>query len=451
MMISNTFLIKNGTIVNSSNSQCADILVQNGKIEKIEQDLIIDLPSNQMVDANGLYILPGGIDPHVHMQLPTPAGPSSDDFYSGSQAALAGGTTTIIDFVTPNRGQSLVDALKLRNQEAQKCCCNYSFHVSPVEWRETTAREMETCVKEWGITSFKTYLAYKNSVGITYEVLEKVMETANKLGVMVTIHAEDGDIIEKNRIEFIRNRQVNPRYHALSRPPETEYQAVEQVIKLVEKIQCPLYFVHLSTSRSVDLVRKAKQSGLPVFAETCPQYLVLDESVYQSDFYQSGKYVISPPIRAKLHQQALWEGLTDGTIDTIGTDHCPFNLYGQKDIGLNDFTKIPNGAGGIEFRLSLLYTYGVLSGKITIEQMVKLFSTESANLFKIKNKGQIKPGFDADLVLWNPSGESIITKEKQWQRCDSNIYDRFAIKGKVLSSMIAGNPVYKNGIFSTGL
>jgi len=437
-MNAGSILIKNGIIVKYSTCQPIDILIQNGKIETITTSIKNQNEVEQIIDASGLYILPGGIDPHVHLHLPTPAGYSSDDFYTGTRAALAGGTTSVIDFVTPKRGQSLVDALLLRRAEAKNAQCPVKFHVSPVEWLESTEHEMEICVKEYGVTSFKTYLAYRKTIGIDFEVLEKVMQTAKKLGALVTVHAELGDAIDENIKQLIALGRVTPKDHAASRPPETEYKAVEQVIRLVEKTGCPLYFVHLSARQSVDLVRGAKKRGLPVYAETCPHYLVLDETVYEGDFFQSAPYVISPPVRAKEHQQALWEAVADGTIDTIGTDHCPFNLNGQKTCGYNDFTKIPNGAGGIEYRLPLIYSYGVKSGKISISKMVDLLSNKPAELFKIENQGKIDVGYQANIVLLKPDEIKTITREDQFQQCDSNIYEGIPVIGSIHTVILSG-------------
>ncbi|MBN2893727.1 MAG: dihydropyrimidinase [Bacteroidales bacterium] len=429
-------IIKNGTIVNADNEQIADILIENDKISKIGDCSNIEV--DKTIDASGKFVIPGGIDPHVHMHLPTPAGYSSDDFESGSKAALFGGTTTIIDFVTPEKGQSLVEAYKLRVSEAQNAHINVKFHVSPIEWLENTAAEMEELVIKYGVTSFKIYLAYKGAVGLNDDVIIKVLETAKKLGVLVTAHCENDEIINILRKKFISEGKTSPKYHALSRPAEAEVDAIRRLILFARYIETPVYIVHVSTKNGVEMIKKAQSKGLPVYAETCPHYLLLEESVYEGDFEKTGKYVLSPPLRLKKDNEALWNAISDGTVQTVGTDHCPFNLKGQKDKGINDFTKIPNGAGGIEHRMELLYTYGVEKGLISMQKIVEITSSNAAGIFRLNNKGAIKEGFDADIVIWNPQSSKTISLDNQHQNCDSNIYEGFKTKGKAETVILNG-------------
>jgi len=410
-----------------------------GDIEQIEAD--------EIVDVSGKYIFPGGIDPHVHMELPSPAGNSSDDFASGTKAALAGGTTTIIDFVTPKRGESLITAFEKRMIEAEKSLCDYAFHISPVEWTASTAKEIKYCNKNFGITSFKTYMAYKNSVGIDDDVLLKVMHIVAEIDGIVTVHCELGDEIEKLRNEFINQGKTSPAYHALSRPNGMESQAVKNVIELSKRTGCKVYIVHVSAAESVELIRKAKSEGVRIFAETCPHYLLLDDSCYNGTFGETAKYVLSPPLRKKKDQDALWQGIVDGTIDTIGTDHAPFNFKGQKETGRNDFTKIPNGAGSVEYRLALLYTYGVLQRELPLEKFVSLTSNKIADIFGLQKKGRIKEGFDADLVIWDPNKQHTVSLQNQIQQCDSNIYEGFTIKGTPEIVMKNGEIIFRNNQF----
>jgi dihydropyrimidinase len=426
----NQLLILNGTIVTPESISSADIAIKEGIISEIGHFNPSDYPGYQIIDAIGRYIFPGGIDPHVHLDLPTPAGPSCDDFLSGSKAAIAGGTTFLVDFVTPSHGQSLMNALAFRLKESNKCLVDYTMHMGITWYDETIPEQMEWCVNEVGIKSFKAYLAYKGSIGIEYWELEKVMEKAASLGAIVLVHCEEGDVILQNQKKFKSEGKTEPLYHALSRPAEVEYESVRKVIDLCRKTGCKTYIVHTSTAQSIELIRSAKKEGLPLFCETCPQYLLLDESVYSKPLPDSLKYIISPPIRSKLDQEALWEALADGTVDVISTDHCPFNTSGQKDVGIRDFTKIPNGAGGIENRLALLYTYGVLTKKISLQQFVGLTSTNAARIFDLyPQKGIIEVGSDADLVIWNPEVKSVISAKTQLQRCDSNIYEGLAISG----------------------
>jgi dihydropyrimidinase len=435
----NQLLIINGTIINSDSTSKSDIAVSEGVITEIGKLNPASFPDYQIIDAKGKYIFPGGIDPHVHLELPTPAGPSCDDFLSGSKAAIAGGTTFLIDFVTPSRGQSLMKALAFRLKESNKCLLDYTLHMGITWYDETIPEQMEWCVNEVGIKSFKAYLAYKGSIGIEYRELEKVMEKAASLNATVLVHCEEGDVILKNQKKFISEGKTEPLYHALSRPAEVESESVRKVIDLCRKTSCKTYIVHTSSAKSIEYIRAAKTEGLPLFCETCPQYLLLDESVYSKPLPDSLKYVISPPIRSKLDQEALWLAVADGTVDVISTDHCPFNTFGQKDKGLNDFTKIPNGAGGIENRLVLLYTYGVLTKKISLQQFVTLTSSNAARVFELyPQKGVIKVGSDADLVIWNPNTKSVISVEAQLQKCDSNIYEGMAIAGRAEYTIAKG-------------
>jgi len=435
----NQFLLINGTIINSDSSLISDLAVSEGVITEIGHLNPTLFPDYQIIDAKGKYIFPGGIDPHVHLELPTPAGPSCDDFLSGSRAAVAGGTTFLIDFVTPSRGQSLMKALAFRLKESNKCQVDYTLHMGITWYDETIPEQMEWCVNEVGIKSFKAYLAYKGSIGIEYSELEQVMKKAATLDATMLVHCEEGDIILKNQKKFISQGKTEPLYHALSRPAETESDSVRKVIDLCRKTGCKTYVVHTSTAKSIEYIRAAKKEGLPLFCETCPQYLLLDESVYLKPFPDSLKYVISPPIRPKQDQEALWQALADGTVDVISTDHCPFNTKGQKDIGSNDFTKIPNGAGGIENRLALLYTYGVLTGKISFQQFVGLTSTNAARIFDLfPQKGAVAVGSDADLVIWNPDVSSVISVETQLQKCDANIYAGFSLSGTAEKVVVNG-------------
>ena len=443
-------LILNGTLVSASSTMQEDIALSNGRLEAIG---ILDpdqFQGYEIIDAAGKFVFPGGIDPHVHFLLPTPAGSSSDDFRSGSIAALAGGTTSFIDFVTPHRGQSLLDALYQRRSEAASSLTGYHLHMGISEWNPEIAAEIIPCIVKEGIRSFKTYLAYQESIGISFSDLQQVMEIVGPAGGLVMVHCEDGEMIRRLQQEFIREGKTRAIYHALSHPPEAEILAVNKVIGLSAKTKCPVYIVHTSTHQVAEAIRHAKKEGLPVFGETCPQYLLLNDSVYDinSDNLSALPYVISPPLRKPNDQEYLWKGLSDGTFDTVATDHCPFNLFGQKDLGNHDFTKIPNGAGGIEHRLTLLYTYGVLSGKININQFVSLVSTRPAEIFGMDDhKGKLDPGYDADIVIWDPEYQGIISSETHFQHCDSDIYEGFSIHGRPEIVILGGKIVIQNGKF----
>jgi dihydropyrimidinase len=421
-----TLLIKNGQILVGGVFSKTDILVNGEEIVKIEENIKSEC---KVLDAKGLFIIPGGIDPHVHMHLPSPAGFSSDDFYSGSKSALVGGTTTLIDFVTPKRGQTITNALKQRKQEAQNCLTDYKFHVSPVEWTIKTESDILQCIESEGVRSFKAYMAYKNTIGLDNEDILKVMHVVGKAGGLVTVHAEMGDAIEVCRNNFAIEGKFSPEFHPKSRPAELEAIAVKKAIEMAAKANCPLYIVHVSTKKSVDYIRKAQLSGQKVFGETCMHYLLLDDSRYLGNFEQTAPFVLSPPLRKKEDQDALWQALADGTIQTVGTDHCPFTLE-QKKFGVNDFRKIPNGAGSVEHRMSLLYTYGVFEKRISLERFIEVTSTNAAGIFGLSaKKGKIEVGADADLIIWNPEIESRITAGTHHMNCDIDIFDGFVTKG----------------------
>ena len=422
-------IIRNGTIVTATRSFKGSILIKDGRIEKIFQDGDIVPSSDQEIDAKGKYIFPGGVDPHVHMHLKTPAGYSSDDFLTGSKAALFGGTTTLIDFVTPERGESIIEALTNRKKEAEKSLTDYTFHVSPVEWNENTAGELTRCVYEEGIPSFKVYMAYKNSIGLEDDEIRKVMEVIAKSGGTLAIHCEMGDAIDVLHSIFASEGRLGIKYHAFSRPAYLESEAVKTAVNLAAETGCTLYIVHVSSADSLKYIRQAKSGGQKIFAETCPQYLLLDKSKYEGDFHSAAPYIMSPPLRKPEDNQALWEAIADNTIQSTGTDHCPFTVK-QKEQGIDDFRKIPNGAGGVEHRLELLYTFGVLKNRISLNRFVELTSTNPAKIFGLyPRKGEIAEGSDADIVIWNPDTEKTISVKNHHQNSDINIYEGVNVKG----------------------
>ncbi|MCB2195954.1 MAG: dihydropyrimidinase [Bacteroidetes bacterium] len=422
-------LIKNGTIVTSRNAFNADIYISEGKIVQIRTSLNILEPVDRTIDAKGRFIFPGGIDPHVHMHLPTPAGFSADDFDTGSKAALLGGTTSLLDFVTPQKGQSLIDALIDRKAEANQSLCDYSFHVSPIEWTKSTEQEIKDCIDS-GITSFKVYMAYKDSIGLNDDDIFRVMHVVGKNRGMVTLHCENGDEIEKLRNELAVKGKLSPEFHPVSRPAYTESESVQMAIEMAKITKCPIYIVHTSTSESIEIIEKAQKEGYPIYSETCPQYLLLDDSKYNGRFEETCKYVMSPPLRKLEDQLTLWNAISKGIVKTIGTDHCPFNLE-QKLKGKNDFRNIPNGAGGVEHRMKLLFTYGVLQNRISYNQFVDITSTQAAKTFGLyPQKGEIAVGSDADLLIWNPKTENEIFVDNHHQNCDLEIYEGFKTIGE---------------------
>jgi dihydropyrimidinase len=378
------------------------------------------------------------------LNLKTAHGFSSDNFYSGSSAALFGGTTSIIDFVTPQRGQSIMEAFAERKKEASSSLIDYKLHVSPVEWFNKLEYEIQRCFEEEGVRSFKVYMAYKNTIGLNDGAIFKVMQTVGNLGGIVAVHCEMGDEIEYLRNKYFHEGNVSVEYHAKSRPMEMEALAVRRAIEIAKQAKCAIYIVHVSTKESLAYIRKAQGEMLPVYAETCPQYLLLDDGKYEGDFEASCPYVISPPLRKKEDVEELWHALVDGTIHSIGSDHCPFMLS-QKRFGLDDFRNIPNGAGGIEHRLELLYTYGVMQKRISINRFVELVSGMPAKIFGLSTKkGMIYKGLDADLVVWDPMVQRVISVKTHNQHCDSNIYEGFDIQGQARHVFTRGKQVIEN-------
>jgi len=424
-----SLLIKNGKVVSEKLLQKADILIEDDKISKVSKKIKDDLSHEEVIDAEGMYVFPGFVDPHVHMSLPTPAGYSSDDFYTGSRAALFGGTTTIIDFVTPEHGQSIPEALNLRKKEAAGSIIDYSFHVTPVEFKEKTEQEILKCF-DLGVKSLKVYMAYQDSIGLDDNDLLKVLEiVGKKKHGIVTVHCELDEEIKKLRETFSEEGKTQPLYHALSRPAHSESEAVKKLIQMAEKNDCPVYIVHVSTAKSLEHIEKAQRAGQEVHAETCPHYLLFDNSKYAGLFEDTAPFVVSPPLRKKFDTQELWKAVSNNTIKAIGTDHCPF-MFSQKEKGREDFRKIPNGCGSIEHRPGLLYTYGVRSNKISVNQFANLLSTMPAKIFGLyPAKGVIAAGSDADLVIWDPAKEKVISADTHHQNCDINIYENIKTKG----------------------
>ncbi|MDO8897768.1 MAG: dihydropyrimidinase [Bacteroidales bacterium] len=436
-----SILIKNAVIFDAEKAIQTDILLSEGGFLEIGQD--IKKNADRVIDATGKYVFPGGIDPHVHFHLPTPAGFSADDFASGSKAALFGGTTTIIDFVTPQRGQSLIEALELRIQDAKDSLVDYSFHISPVDWRPSLEEEIRECVRR-GFPSFKIYLAYRQSIGIDEETMYKVMQIVAKAGGMLTAHCELGEEVDRLRNEFASKGNLTPFYHAQSRPPYTESEAVEKAIKAVEKTGCPLYIVHVSSTESLHHIRKAQQKGLPVMAETCPHYLLLNDDKYMGDFEETCPFVLSPPLRKFMDSEMLWKALADGTLQTVGTDHCPFSMK-QKAFGKNDFRLIPNGAGGVEHRMELLYTHGVLQNRMSKKRFAEVTSSAATSIFSLETKGKILVGADADLIIWNPETQKIISAKNHHSACDNSIYEGFSTKGSAEFVFKGGELIIEDG------
>ena len=401
-------IIKNGTIVTATDTYQADVLIEDEKVKAIGQDLS-DVYA-EVIDATGLYVFPGGIDPHTHMEMPFGGTVTKDDFESGTIAAAYGGTTTVIDFCLTEKGKPLKSALEKWHAKSEgRAVIDYGFHLQIVEANENVLQEIPSIIEE-GVTSFKVFMAYKNVLQADDETLFQTLITAKDHGGLVMVHAENGDVIEHLTQEALKAGKTDPIYHALTRPPELEGEATGRAAKLTALANSQLYVVHVTCKEAVEQIAEARSKGFSVYGETCPQYLVLDQTYLEKANFEGAKYVWSPPLRDKSNQEVLWNALKSGELQTIGSDHCSFDFDGQKDLGKGDFTKIPNGGPFVEDRFSVLFSEGVKKGRISINQFVDMVSTQAAKLFGLfPQKGTIAPGTDADIVLFDPNVERTIS------------------------------------------
>ena len=438
-------LIKNGTIVNADQSFQADVLCADGKIQEIGSN--ISAPSGaEIIDAAGQYVMPGGIDPHTHMQLPFMGTVASEDFYTGTAAGLAGGTTMIIDFVIPGPQQNIMEAYHQWREWSEKAVADYSFHVAITWWDETVHADMKTLVEKYGVNSFKHFMAYKGAIMATDEILVNSFNRALELGAMVTVHAENGEMVAQLQEKIFNMGITGPEGHPLSRPPEVEGEAANRAISIANVYGVPLYVVHVSTKQSLEAITRARNAGQKVFGEVLAGHLLVDESVYlDKDFESAAAHVMSPPFRAKEHQDALWKGVLSGNLQTTATDHCCF-CADQKAAGKDDFRITPNGTAGIENRMEVLWHHGVNTGLLNMNEFVKLTSTNAAQIFNIyPRKGSISVGADADIVVWDPEATKTISAKTHHQNIDFNIFEGMKVKGCASHTISAAKVVYANG------
>ncbi len=440
-----SLLIRGGTVINADVRERADVYMEDGVIKAVGLDL--DVPSDaQVIEAGGQYVMPGGIDPHTHMQLPFMGTVASEDFYTGTAAGLAGGTTMIIDFVIPDPQQPLMEAYRTWRGWAEKSCADYSFHVAVTWWDDSVGRDMGTLVTEEGVNSFKHFMAYKGAIMADDEILYNSFTRALELGAMPTVHAENGEMVFQLQQKLLAMGMSGPEAHPLSRPPAAEGEAANRAIRLAEVIGVPLYLVHVSTKDALDEIIRARGNGQRVFGEALAGHLLIDDSVYRHpDFETAAAHVMSPPFRSKEHQAALWKGLQSGSLQTTATDHCCF-CADQKAAGKDDFTLIPNGTGGVEDRLSILWTYGVGTGKLTMEEFVAVTSTNTAKIFNIyPRKGAVRAGADADIVVWDPAARKTISAKTHKQNVDFNIFEGREVTGLASHTISGGILRYKDG------
>ncbi len=438
-------LIKGGTVVTAERSFRADVYCENGVIVAIGESL--DTPASaEVVDAGGCYVMPGGIDPHTHMELPFMGTVASEDFYSGTCAGFAGGTTMIIDFAIPAPQQSLIEAFDQWSEWAAKSAGDYSFHVAITWWDESVSKEMGILCKERGVNSFKHFMAYKNAIMCDDEVLINSFSRSRELGALSTVHAENGDLVYRLQQEIFDAGISGPEGHPLSRPPEVEGEAANRAIRIAEILGVPLYLVHTSCIDALEAVTRARLEGQRVFAEVLSQHLVINDSVYRDpDWRTAAHHVMSPPFRSSEHQEALWKGLKSGMLQTTATDHCCF-CTDQKAAGKDDFRNIPNGTGGVEDRMSVLWHHGVRKGRLTPSEFVRVTSTAAAQIFNIyPRKGAVMVGSDADLVVWDPDATRTISAKTHHQKIDFNIYEGMEVTGVAQTTISQGKVVWTDG------
>lgn len=440
-----SILLQGGILVTAHGRRQGDIRIAGDKIVEIGTNLPV--ADSQVEDVRGRYLLPGFIDAHTHLELNNGPGSQAcaDNFYTGSKAAVAKGTTTVIDMATPTKGQSLADCLQVWDNFAQgNSSCDYTYHMSIIEWNDGIRKEISDMIAK-GITSFKMYMAYDNLRVTDGELFEAMLAIKNVHG-MLGVHCENGDLVNENIRRLLAEGKTSTHYHPLSRPAAIEAEAIERYLMIADQADLAVNIVHLSTERSLEAVNRARLRGQKLYVETCPQYLVLDDSVYDQPNFLGAKFVCSPPIRKVSDQTALWQGVMEGSIDTISTDHCSFNFEGQKTLGREDFSKIPNGMPGVETRPEVIYTAGVTTGKISLEKMVALLSENIARQFHLfPQKGILQEGSDADIVVWDPEVTGVISAATQLQNVDYTPYDGFVTKGGAQAVYLRGQKVAENG------
>lgn len=418
-------VIKGGTVVNADRSFTADVLIEKGIIT----DVGANLSGDETLDASGCYVMPGGIDPHTHLEMPFMGTYSSDDFESGTRAALSGGTTMVVDFCLPAPGQSLLEARQMWDNKTSKASCDFSFHMAITWWSEQVFNEMATVVDS-GINTFKHFLAYKGALMVDDDEMYSSFKRCAALGAMPLVHAENGDVVAQLQASLMEEGNTGPEAHAYSRPTQVEGEASNRAIMIADMAGVPLYIVHVSCEEAHEAIRRARQNGKRVYGEPLIQHLTLDESEYaNADWDHAARRVMSPPFRNKLHQDSLWAGLAAGSLQVVATDHCAFTTE-QKRFGLGDFTKIPNGTGGLEDRMPVLWSKGVNTGRLTMNEFVAVTSTNIAQILNTyPRKGVVMEGADADLVVWDPKRTKTITASKQQSAIDYNVFEGFELTG----------------------
>jgi dihydropyrimidinase len=444
-------LIQNGAVVTAEQTLAADVLIEGSLIREVRAG--IPPHGHTVIDASGLLVLPGGIDVHTHLDMPFGGTTSADDFESGTRAAAIGGTTTIVDFAVQARGARMRDALDTWWKKAEgKACIDYGLHMIVTDLSGSGLEDMDDMVRE-GVASFKLFMAYPNVLMADDATIFRALRQTAKNGALICMHAENGSVIDVIVQQALAEGKTAPVYHALTRPTIAEAEAVQRAIAMAEIAGAPVYIVHLSSEDALNQVREARDRGLPAFAETCPQYLLLSiEDQMPGKSFEEAKYVFSPPLREKKNQPALWEGLKHDHLQVVSTDHCPFCFADQKMLGKDDFTKIPNGAPGVENRMQLIYHFGVNghdsadTGRLTLNRFVEITAAAPARIFGMyPKKGTIAPGSDADIVLWDPESEHTIRAATHHSRCDYSMFEGFQVRGNARQVYSRGELIVENG------
>ncbi len=437
-----SILIKNGKIVTATDIYEADIYVEGETIRAIGKNLAIE--ADEQIDAAGMLVMPGGIDPHVHLDMPFMGTSSSDSYETGTRAALFGGTTMVIDFILQKQGNSLHDALKeWQSRSDNNCYGDYSFHMAVTDFNEETRKEIRAFIEDEGITSFKTFMAYKGALMIDDRQMIGLMQEVKQHGGLINVHATNGDVIDYLTLKHRTEGKLSPLYHYLSQPEITEAEASGRFADMADYTGCPGYIVHLTCEGALNAVRNATKRNQKVFVETCIQYLLLDASLYEKDF-EGAKWVMSPPLRQKKDQETLWAGINQGLVNVVATDHCPF-MWDQKLMGKDDFSKIPNGHPAIENRMELLFSEGVNKGRITLNKYVEVACTNPAKIFGMfPQKGTIAVGSDADIILIDPKEKHTISAKTHHMNVDYSGYEGWELTGKVKTVLLRGKVAIQN-------
>jgi dihydropyrimidinase len=440
-------ILRGGTVVTATDTYAADVGIAGGKVAAIAAALPAE-SARRVLDAANCYVMPGGIDVHTHLDMPFGGTTSSDDFETGTVAAAFGGTTTLVDFAIQYKGQTLRTAFETWMKKAEgKAVIDYAFHCIITDLPDARLEEMGALVRE-GVTSFKLFMAYPGVFMLDDATIFRAMSQAGRIGGLICMHAENGGAIDVIVQRALAEGKRAPKYHALTRPTTAEAEATSRAIALAEMAGAPVYIVHLSCNEALEKVREARDRGLPAFAETCPQYLFLSIDNLDAPGFEGAKYVFTPPLREKWHQEKLWQGLARDDLQVVSTDHCPFCFKEQKEMGRDDFTKIPNGGPGIEHRLSLVHTGGVHGGRFSPNRFVQLVSTAPAKLFGLyPRKGAVAIGSDADLVLFDPNAETVISAATHHMRVDYSMFEGIRVKGVPRAVLVRGEAVVEGGKF----